>query len=243
MNVGHTVENIKRCFSKMRGKLTTTRVISGFPTETEEDVRQTIRLLRELDLDRWDVLRYVDSPDVPSGMLEKISEIQSEKHYHMYKKEILKNDQKFKSKIEGQKIEAYVSAKSLCYLIAYYPKKGVYIYLDMKPEYFDLNLNDKILVAFKNHKCFLEEVIEKGKIKTNKTNAVKRFNNQLSMILMHFDTMTSEYALPYEELSYIFNKIFYSYARDNCNEEIFQARIAHLPEALRNALIEAFKTR
>lgn len=65
-----------------------TSIIAGFPTETIEDVKETIRVLKELKpyLDWVDVCRYMDSSFIKSHSLEKLPKEIIQEHAGVYSK-------------------------------------------------------------------------------------------------------------------------------------------------------------
>lgn len=65
-----------------------TSIIAGFPTETLDDVKTTINVLRELKpfLESVTVCQYRDSPFVKSHSLEQLSEEEIQEHAMVYTK-------------------------------------------------------------------------------------------------------------------------------------------------------------
>lgn len=63
-------------------------IIAGFPTETKEDVKETIDLLKKVRADYVNICFYTDSPFVDSHELPQLNPEEIEQHALMYKKAI-----------------------------------------------------------------------------------------------------------------------------------------------------------
>ncbi|MEE3343486.1 MAG: radical SAM protein [Bacilli bacterium] len=61
-------------------------IIAGFPTETLEDIKLTLDILKNLNLEKVNVIEYIDSEIVPSSNLVQLSDEEIEKHSKIYQK-------------------------------------------------------------------------------------------------------------------------------------------------------------
>ena len=74
MNRKYTIEEYKNCINAIRraypGIMIRTQLIVGFPTETEEDFKKSLRLLDELVFHYVEVYQYSGYPDIPSERIQ-----------------------------------------------------------------------------------------------------------------------------------------------------------------------------
>ena len=93
MNRGHTIEEYTELLNELRQNPNTyvdTIIMSGFPTETEEDIIMTLDYLEEQDIFCNIVARYENSEYLPSGNLKQLSKKDSYEHT-LYAKRRLKS--------------------------------------------------------------------------------------------------------------------------------------------------------
>lgn len=91
MNKGITKEEIIEFMLKVCQKHPVslyTNIISGFPTETYEDIGQTIDLLNQLEPVKVLVSSYADSPFVASHNLSQLTQEEIDSHTEIYKSEL-----------------------------------------------------------------------------------------------------------------------------------------------------------
>jgi len=74
MHRPYTVEKYRRIIEKLREKIPdvaiTTDIIVGFPSETEEEFQETMRLAEEIQFDQAFVFRYSPRKDTPAAEME-----------------------------------------------------------------------------------------------------------------------------------------------------------------------------
>lgn len=102
MNKGFTREQFLEFYSTITSvdkKQFLLNIISGFPTETTEDILQTIEVLCIVSPTLVNINTYLDSSLVPSHNLEQLTESQIEKHTKVYSKALRR--QKIKYRING----------------------------------------------------------------------------------------------------------------------------------------------
>lgn len=236
MNVGHDVKNIKKYFSLLKEKITYTRFISGFPTETEEDVLQTIELLKELQIPDIEISNYCDSKDTPSGKMKQLSSETAKKHKAMYTSAVQEIQEKINFENNGKTYIGYVSRFSSSFLYVYCPKHDT-VALRMKKEYFKYNLNDKIEVRLLDGKYSIVKLIEPSRIETI---APKESEDELVDIASNFIAITTEFGFDLTDLNNQLLEIFIAYGGKELSSEKFLKAISNTPEVLQKALIKFY---
>lgn len=91
MNKGITSEEVIEFMDRIRQRHYVhlyTNIISGFPTESEEDVNKTIALLSYVRPKKVVVSNYVDSPFVASHNLPQLTQEEINSHTDIYKSEL-----------------------------------------------------------------------------------------------------------------------------------------------------------
>lgn len=239
MNVGHTVSDIRKCFSLLKSKLSYTRIISGFPTESEQDVVQTIKLLKHLNIEDIQISQYQNSVGIPSSNLPQLSEEISELHYKMYLDAVQEIRDKIFSKEDGETFLAYVSNISLTSILAYIPQNGRTIQVLTSNAPSAYNIGDKIIVEFKNNNYYLLEMLEMASETPDIVSEVDIANNIVDL-LSTMDSRTNEFTYTKLQLGEILNNIFYYYY-DNSIEK-FKSNIQDTPEILRIHLLNMYST-
>lgn len=236
MNVGHTVEDIRKIFSLLKGKITCTRLISGFPTETEEDVFQTIELLKELQIPLIDISDYRNSKDTPSGKMEQLSKETAKKHETMYNLAVQEIEEKMNIENNGKTYVGYVSRFSSSFLYVYCPKHYT-VALSMKKEYYDYNLNDKVKLELLDGKYSIVELIEPS---ITETIPPEESENPLLDIATNFIAITTEFGYDLGTLDNQLFEIFIAYGGKNLSSEEFLKAISNTSEVLQKALIKFY---
>jgi len=102
MNKGFTREQFLEFYSTITSvhkKQFLLNIISGFPTETMEDILQTIEVLSFVRPALVNINAYLDSTLVPSHNLEQLTESQIQEHTKVYSKALRK--EKIKYRING----------------------------------------------------------------------------------------------------------------------------------------------
>lgn len=103
MRKGFTSEeiiNFVQGIRKINYKSLHLNIIAGFPTETLEDVKKTLEVLKELDPYEVVICRYINSEFVTSNKYEQLSPAEIQSHAILYSKELQKRN--VKSKIVGR---------------------------------------------------------------------------------------------------------------------------------------------
>ena len=81
----YTVEDFKECITTVKSltpeTLLWTQVMVGFPAETEEDFKETLKLLGEVKFDFVQVFKFSERPTVPASKLGKLPSDVVEKRY------------------------------------------------------------------------------------------------------------------------------------------------------------------
>lgn len=93
MHKGYSTDELldfMKYISEYYHKLIDTNIIAGFPTETLEDVKRTLKFLKELKpyLYRVQIARYHDSSFVPSHMLEQLDKDVINERARIYSKSL-----------------------------------------------------------------------------------------------------------------------------------------------------------
>ncbi len=146
MNRPYTVEEYISLFQKIRRKLgetatIATDVISAFPTETEEDHKATMELLKKLEPDVVNLSRYGDRPGTPSSKLRP----------------------KIHSKIAKRRTrELFELIKKIAYKrnLAFLGKKINVLFLEKKGQYCGRSFNNRLV--------FTNDPVKLGEFKTVK---------------------------------------------------------------------------
>lgn len=123
MNRPVSLDRWKEVVSRIRKErpdiLIVTEIIAGFPTETKEDIMDTINLIKELNLYPAHVHSYVDSKGIPSSKLSQYTNEEKRKIKKYYENELKELK---KSILEEIRTEAKIVEKNLedkKYLILY----------------------------------------------------------------------------------------------------------------------------
>ncbi|RLE56180.1 MAG: 2-methylthioadenine synthetase [Candidatus Methanomethylicota archaeon] len=78
MNRGYTVEQFKTIVKKFRDRYAkgfiATDVIIGFPTESEEEYENTVKVIREIEVDKVHIAKYSPRPHTLAAMLPQVPE-------------------------------------------------------------------------------------------------------------------------------------------------------------------------
>ena len=82
MNRGHNLEKYDYIVKKLQeqGKIVDTILMTGFPTETEEDLNKTINYIKERQIYVEGISSYEDFYAIPSHTLEQLSESEKKRH-------------------------------------------------------------------------------------------------------------------------------------------------------------------
>lgn len=229
MNVGHDVQRIREVFKLLGKKIGFSRIISGFPGETEEDVMRTIKLLKELKVRRIDVSRYMDSVDTPSGKLEQLSEEEADQHYLLYKKAVKEIEEKLLKKLNGKYLIGYIYDFSVDFMTVYCPEYR-YVGILMKEEYLSFNLNDRVLVKVVDGNFFFDRVLESVTVETEPKFNVSK--NEFINYLMNHITITEDYAIKRYELNNKCRMLYESLGGKNLSRDEFKEQISWLPDGI-----------
>lgn len=94
MNRKYTIEEFKDCIHAVRtaypGIMIRTQLMVGFPTETEEDFRETMRLLDDVVFDFVEVYKYSERPRTLAADMEQVPEqIKQQRLVTLYRKALL----------------------------------------------------------------------------------------------------------------------------------------------------------
>lgn len=233
MNVGHDVKTIKKYLSPMKSKIRQTRIISGFPGETIEDIFQTINLLDSLGIYDFFVSEYCNSKDTPSGKMQQLSPMEKQAHTALYNQLKLLMLGKKMLQENGNTYIGYISGFSLKFLSVYCPAIGE-IKVDIAEPHCDLNLMDKVEVCLKVGKYSIVQILEKSPIKTE---FPKESTNPLVDLLSNAEEMTTDFALPVDQLFSMTLEAFCKYGGPSLTKKDFQENISKLPKALQDALM------
>lgn len=230
MNVGYTVEKIKKYISLLKGKIRYTRIISGFPGEDMESVIETTKLLRTLEIYNFVVCEYCNSKDTPSGKMKQLPEEVIQAHTLLYKKvqKIMMANKMLKE--EGNIYVGYVNGLAYTFIKVYCPSIGE---IRIEGQY-NLNLRDKVEVCVKNCGYSLVRIIEST---STKTEFPKESTNKLVDFLSNVKEITTDFTLPVAELSGMISSIFLKYGGNKLSREEFQKNISDLPEVLKEGLM------
>ena len=233
MNVGHSVSDIKRVYEELSDKMSFTRIISGFPTETIDDVQETISLLDSLDIKNIDVCDYRNSEGVPSSKLPQLSDEEKKVHFEMYNEEVEKKEKEFYIKNNNKLFAGRIYAFADGVIKIYIPNKVEYESIPIKQNHFDINLNDVIQVRLVNGEFEYVKTIQKSDRKTYSPNYS---NRQLIEYLTNLNRITSQFALTSYKLREIFSDIYAWYDNVSNTKEEFYDAIESEPDAFKNAL-------
>lgn len=236
MNVGHDVEKIKRYLPLMKSKIRSTRIISGFPGETMDDVLETITLLNSLGIYNFFVSEYCNSKDTPSGKMQQLSPMTIRSHTFLYNQMKQRMLAKKMLQEDGNKYIGYIAGFSLKFLKVYCPVIGE-IKVDIEEQHWKLNLMDKVEVFLKAGKYSLGQIIEAAPIRTE---FPKKSTNQLVDLLSNLEEMTTDFAFPIAQLSSMTNEIFCKYGGLILSKNEFQKNISGLPKVLQDSLMVVY---
>jgi len=98
MNKGFTKEEFLEFYyqiNSLHKRQMALNIISGFPTETKDDIYETLEVLKEVKPFRVNINTYLDSQFTPSHNLEQLSEKEIEKHTKVYTRSLRKNKIKY----------------------------------------------------------------------------------------------------------------------------------------------------
>jgi tRNA-2-methylthio-N6-dimethylallyladenosine synthase len=105
MNRGYSFEDYCRLISLIRGQMPqisiTTDIITGFPTETEEDFEKTLQAISEIKFDSLFAFKYSPRPDTKSFLMKDDIPLEEKKRRHQL---ILKKS----FEISAQKAESMI---------------------------------------------------------------------------------------------------------------------------------------
>lgn len=236
MNVGHDVKKIKKYIPLLKGKIRYTRIISGFPGETMDDVLETVNLLDTLEIYNFFVSEYCDSKDTPSGKMQQLSPMTMQKHNLLYNQMQQMMFAKKMLQENGNTYIGYISGFSLKFLKVYCPIIGE-IKIDIEDHHWNLNLMDKVEVLLETGKYSLVRIIETSSIKTE---FPKASTNQLVDLLSNVEEMTTDFTLPIAQLSSMTDAIFCKYGGPELSQEEFQKNILDLPKVLQDSLMVVY---
>ena len=93
MNKGYTAKEIQQFVKMLREQRKVglaLNIITGFPTETYEDINKTIDLLSEIDPYHVNLCAYTDSPFIPSHNLPQLHPQEVLEHTEIYSKKLAK---------------------------------------------------------------------------------------------------------------------------------------------------------
>ena len=229
MNVGHTASDIRRVINYLGDKVKSTRIISGFPTENESDIKDTINIINELCINNVAISDYVNSSNTPSSKLPQLKDEDKKKHYDLYSY-YLKN----KNVESFEDIGIVVNISS--FFIDLYLYSIGRIKLPMREEYYDLNLKDVVKIKKKNKKVDIQ-VLERCKIETQ---AMPTSSDESKDYLMDMSSLTSFFAQGEHILNHNLNILSDSlYALSNSEEE-YKEKISGLPKKLQLKLMISY---
>jgi tRNA A37 methylthiotransferase MiaB len=95
MNRGYTIEEYKSLITRIREAcpkiIIRTQVIAGFPTETDQEFKETIQLLEDVVFDFVEVYEFSARPGTPAEKIEpKVpDQLKSKRYIKLYKKALL----------------------------------------------------------------------------------------------------------------------------------------------------------
>lgn len=236
MNVGHDVGKIKKYIPLMKSKIRYTRIISGFPGETMDDVLETITLLDSLGIYNFFVSEYCNSKDTPAGKMQQLSPMEIQAHTLMYNQMKQMMLAKKMLQEDGNKYIGYISGFSLKFLKVYCPAIGE-IKVAIEEQHWKLNLMDKVEIFLKSGKYSLGRIIEASPIKTEFPN---KSTNQLVDLLSNLEEMTTDFTIPIAHLFSMTNAIFCEYGGPILSQEEFQKNISDLPKVLQDSLMVVY---
>ncbi|UCC91305.1 MAG: hypothetical protein JSV39_03240, partial [Candidatus Aenigmatarchaeota archaeon] len=71
---GYSIEEVKKCLIKLKREFSSvkikTYILVGFPTESEEDFKETLKLIEDVEFDNIDFFRYSRTPGNPAYYME-----------------------------------------------------------------------------------------------------------------------------------------------------------------------------
>ena len=229
MNVGHTTSDIRRVFNYLDNKVKSTRIISGFPTEDEKDIKDTINIVNELGIVNVAISDYINSKGTPSSKLPQLDTEEKKKHYDTYNYYL-----KYKNQENYEDIGIVVNIST--FFIHLYLYGIGRVKLPMKDEYYDLNLKDIIRIK-KEHKNIDIQVIEHSKFETQ---AAPTSNDDSVDYLMDMSSMTSfftqgEYILA-DNMAFLSDSV----TKLSKDKDDYNKMISGLPKKLQLALIASY---
>ena len=94
MNRGHNLEKYDYIVRRLQeqGKIIDTVLMTGFPTETEEDLEKTINYIKERKIYVEEISGYEDFYAIPSHELEQLSNSEKRRHLMIASKAIQKSN-------------------------------------------------------------------------------------------------------------------------------------------------------
>lgn len=240
MDVGHNVAKIKKYFPMFREKILFTRIISGFPGETMKDVCLTLDLLEELQIYNIGISEYCNSKDTPAGKMEQLLPMRKQMHDLMYKVEAKKLYNDMINLNNGNKYIGYISEISLKSVKVYCPgDREIIMHKHREEDYMELKLRDKVEVLLENGEYSLVRVIESSPIDTE---FPKESTNKLVDLLTNLNKITSDFALPHNDLLCTLQAIYLIHGGNELGVEEFKAGISNLPEVLQEAIMNIYQS-
>lgn len=96
---GFTREEFLSFIDGLEDKYLSLAIIAGFPTETIDDIRETLDVLNHIRRGRVQICRYIDSPFVASHKLEQFSDELINEHARIYQRTL--NKRHIKNEVIG----------------------------------------------------------------------------------------------------------------------------------------------
>ena len=233
MNVGFDVKKIRKYFTLLKDKIRYTQIVTGFPGETEEDVKNTVRLLQKLQIFYFKISKYENSKDTPSGKMQGLSLSEVMVHNAVYNtmQKLLRAN--WNMKHNGEHYVGYVSKISLESFCVYCPELGeVKVFQEGQRK-----LMDKVEVLLENGKYLFVRVVEES---TKKTDFPKESSNQLVDFMTNLKDITTDFTMPIPESFALLTSIFNEYGGQNLEEEDFRKAISLFPKVLQDALMTLY---
>lgn len=119
MNRHYTLEKYDKLVAKLinNHKFVTTILMSGFPTETYDDLDKTIEYVRGRQIFTDSVCQYVDFEHLPSSWLEQLTNSEKREHTLYLQKAVLKNNYKVLKNYIPYMNEVIIAGRSNGYTI------------------------------------------------------------------------------------------------------------------------------
>ena len=113
MNRNYTIEHYKKLIEKVRkaipGISVSTDVIVGFPGETKQQFKNTVKLFREVKFDMAYIAKYSERPGTAAARLEdSVSEVEKKKREKELTEVLRKTSSDYNEKFVGQKVKVLV---------------------------------------------------------------------------------------------------------------------------------------